>query len=70
MVRVHIDGEYGGGGAAGENVGRCPIRSGMTGARNGDDEDGRGSGSADRLGFPIEVRHDGDGRANRTITQF
>ena len=31
MVRLHIDGEHGGGGAAGENVGRCPIRSGMTG---------------------------------------
>ena len=45
MVRLHIDGEYGGGGTAGEDVGRCPIRSGR----------------ADRLGFPIEVRHDVNG---------
>ena len=33
----------------------------MTGTRNGDDEDGRVSGRADRLGFPIEVRHDVNG---------
>ena len=61
MVRVYADGEHRCGGTAGEDVGRCPIRSGMTGTRNGDDGDGRGSGSADRLGFPIEVRHDVNG---------
>ena len=31
MVRVYIDGEYGGGGTAGENVGRCPIDVGNDG---------------------------------------
>ena len=36
MVRVYIDGEYEGGGTAGENVGRCPIKSGMTGRAAGD----------------------------------
>ena len=33
MVRLHNDGEYGGGGTAGEDVGKCPIGSGMTGTR-------------------------------------
>ena len=50
MVRVHIDGEYGDGGTAGEDVGRCPIGTGMTGtgARDGNDEDGGVAGNGRR----------------------
>ena len=64
MVRLHIDGEYGGGGTAGEDVGRCPIESGMTG-RVGQDVDEVGhdgerdeAGREDRRGFPIDVGDD------------
>jgi len=40
-----------------------PDRVGHDGDEDGHDgdEDGRGSGRADRLGFPIEVRHDVNG---------
>ena len=48
MVRVHIDGEYGGEGTTGEDVGRCPIMSGMT-----------GTGAGDKRGRPRKGRNRG-----------
>ena len=38
-----------------------PDQVGHDGNGVGNDGDGRGSGRADRLGFPIEVRHDVNG---------
>ena len=45
----------------GDGVGNDGDGVGNDGDGRGNDGDGRGSGSADRLGFPIEVRHDVNG---------
>ena len=44
-----------------DQVGHDGNGVGNDGDGRGNDGDGRGSGRADRLGFPIEVRHDVNG---------